>query len=64
MVDLTPALRGLAWQYAVDRIDLPELERRIERLLAHQQRVLDAYDDDDAPLVTVIRGGRCPSVPA
>jgi hypothetical protein len=61
MVDLvSPALRGLRWQYAVGRIDLATLERKIEELLAHRQRVLDAFDeyDDDAPLVTVIRGGR------
>jgi hypothetical protein len=60
MVDLSPALRGLRWQYAVDRIDLATLERKTEELLAHRQRVLDAYaeSDDDTPLVTVIRRGR------
>jgi hypothetical protein len=65
MVDVTPALRGLAWQYAVDRIDLATFECKIEQVLAHEQRLLE--HDEDAPpsgLVAVIRGGkRWPYVP-
>lgn len=38
MTDLSPALRGLRWQYATDRIDLAELERKLEAVLALEAR--------------------------
>jgi hypothetical protein len=59
-MNLAPAIRGLAWQYAVGRIDLAELERRTDELLQRELR-------DPAPvseLVAVHRGGkRYPYVP-
>jgi hypothetical protein len=54
VTDPTAALRGVAWQYAVERIDLAELERRAEDVLRRDLR-------DPAPvseLVAVIRGGK------
>jgi hypothetical protein len=70
MVDLvSPALRGLRWQYAEGRIDLPTLERKIDEVLAREQRALELAEEDakvPAPhgLIAVIRGGkRYPYVP-
>ena len=48
MTDMTPALRGLRWQYATDRIDLAALERKVEDVLR-----LEARDPAPDELVAV-----------
>ena len=60
MTYLEPALRGLRWQFTVDRIDLVELERRIDDVVRREAR-----EPLPSELVAVWRDGkRCPFVRA